>query len=929
MRQHRPAQSTILRGTLVLLLSMAAVSTAIAQGSSTTAGIIGLVTDSTQSALPGVTVTLKNRATGQDRVAVSSENGEYRVIGLEPGEYQVTFELVGFKTSVIGPVTLVVGAQPRVDAVLGVGELSETVVVSGQSALIETTRTSISHAVEKRELETIPLNSRNPVELALLTPNTVPSVSRRDNGIYINVSGGRAREPVLNLDGLDNIDDSNSQQRVLFSREAIREFQVLANNFSAEFGRTQGAVVNVVTKSGGNSVDGSAYVFHRNESLNARNAFEQEKAPFKRWQGGGTIGGPIKVNKLFFFAAAERQDADIPAFSSVTEETARALGIPLSDIGEIPRNFDYTSFLSKVTNQINDVHAVDASYFYSFAEQLRYSTVGGLNTLRRAGSKHSTDSFYTASWRTVGKSLFHEMRGSFSPRNFEFWFNDTKPEFWGEDNPELFSEPTVNVSGAANFGQSAGNHFEQDKIYLIDSVSWYKNNHDIKFGVDFLWGGNYRFLGGSRGGSYSFASTAAFNTGVYTQFTQSFGNSTVTPQHNHFSFFAQDSYRPASRLTLNLGLRYDIETLPEFFDPEETPVSSSDLNNVAPRFGAAFDVSGDGDTVIRGGAGMFYTRRFINQVANLLTGSPNRGSFSYVFRPTDPGAPRYPNRLETQPTGAFATANLTATYGIPAPWSLQANLAAERRLTGSMVASVEYNVNRSTTMASARDTNPINPATRTRPNPSYGRIVIYDSSGRSTYQAVSFAVRRQVVSGFAFQTFYTLGFDKNDTQDFSDLPTDQSDRSVDWGDSTDDVRHRWVISGTYLVRTLGDRVWQKILSGMQLSGAGTYRSPFPVDPVTGIDNNGDGVVNDRALGLPRNSFRAYDYLAFDVRLAKLIQAGGSRFELLAEVFNLLNRTNYDSVNGTYGVGLAPNSSFRAPTSAYDPRQIQFGVKVLF
>lgn len=263
------------------------------------------------------------------------------------------------------------------------------------------------------------------------------------------------------------------------------------------------------------------------------------------------------------------------------------------------------------------------------------------------------------------------------------------------------------------------------------------------------------------------------------------------------------------------------------------------------------------------------------------------------------------------------------------PWSFQSNAAVEQRLTGSLVAAVEYNLNRSTNMASAQDTNPIDPVTRVRPNRDYGRIVIYDSAGRSTYQAISFMVRRQVATGFTFQTFYTLGFDKNDTQDFSELPTVQTDRLVDWGWSEDDVRHRWVASGTYLVPHLGDAGWQKVLSGFQLSGAATYRSPFPVDPQASTDVNRDGVVNDRAPGFARNSFRAFNYMSTDFRITRLVNVRGARLELVGEMFNVFNRVNYDSVNSSFGLGPEPRATFGTPVSAYDPRQIQFGVKVSF
>src|SRR5687768_15337774 len=213
MQQRLPATYTF--PWLLLFLTVLVTTPSFGQVSSTTSGLTGVVSDTTTGVLPGVSVSLKNLGTGQARTASTSEGGEYRFVGVDPGDYEVTFELSGFKTVVIAPVTLVVGTQPRLDAALELGTLNETVTVSGQSALIETSNTSISHTIDRRELETIPLNSRNPVELTLLTPNTVPSVSRRDNGIYINVSGGRAREPVLNLDGLDNIDDSNSQQRAL------------------------------------------------------------------------------------------------------------------------------------------------------------------------------------------------------------------------------------------------------------------------------------------------------------------------------------------------------------------------------------------------------------------------------------------------------------------------------------------------------------------------------------------------------------------------------------------------------------------------------------------------------------------------------------------------------------------------------------------
>ena len=287
--------------------------------------IDGTVADESGGLLPGVTVVVRNIDTGLAREVITDSDGRYVVPGLPPGAYEVRAELAGFQPARQTNVTAQVGQTTSVHLALKVGSISEQVTVVGEAALIETTKTDFSSVVNSHQIDNLPINGRSYLEFATLTPGVVLNQSTAINGIGANVAGARSRNGSVLVDGFNNLDDGFTSPRLIYSQEAIQEFQVLTLGFSAEFGRATGGIVNAITKSGTNNFEGRAFTFFRDKALNARNAFEQgEKAGFRRWQTGGTMGGPIRQDKLFYFGSFERQDFSAPTVVTIDPATARA-----------------------------------------------------------------------------------------------------------------------------------------------------------------------------------------------------------------------------------------------------------------------------------------------------------------------------------------------------------------------------------------------------------------------------------------------------------------------------------------------------------------------------------------------------------------------------------------------------------------------------
>jgi outer membrane receptor for ferrienterochelin and colicin len=872
----------------------------------------GTVQDDSGAVLPGVTVTVRNSDTGLERVIVTEQDGHFVVPGLPPGNYQVKAELQGFQPAEQSGLALHVGQTTSVSLVLRVGNLSENITVLAAAPLVEVSKTDFSSVVNSNQIDNLPINGRNFLDFATLTPGVVLNQSTAINGIGANVAGARSRNGSVLVDGFNNLDDGFTSPRLIYSQEAIQEFQVLTLGFSAEFGRATGGIVNAVTKSGTNRLEGRLFNFFRDKSLNARNAFEQGgKAGFRRWQWGGTIGGPIKKDKLFFFGSFERQDFTAPTVVTISQPTASILGLAATELGAQQKRDDYSTFLGKISQNRSNSNMMEYTVAHSRFVRANLTGVGGLATPSSGTGTRAKDWLLAGKWTHVfgNGRMVNELRGSYNPRAF---FVDPQGE-----------GPRVSVSGVATWGRATNSPNEQhtQQGQFIDHLSYTVGKHDMKVGVDFYPVSYKIFFPGGVYGSYAFSSLANFQTGNYTSYSQTFGEDTFLLPHAFYAGFAQDSFRVLDHLTLNLGLRYEYEAQPKW-NGIQYP---SDKNNFGPRAGFAWDISGNSRAVFRAETGLFYDKNFGNIPLNTFRGLDGvTRAYTFLGR-TAAGAPQYPAVLTTEPdAAALGSSNVRVMIEDPSiPQAWQTNLALDFAVSGNTAATVSYLRNDQTrqyvniTRNRLQNINGV----RQRPDPTHGTISVYEPSGVSLYNGVSVELRRRLTNGLAMNGSYTYGNAKADSNDFGSGYVDENHREWEYGPTPDDVRHNIVLNGTYAVPH----------TNLNVGGIYRFNTGRPYSASAGADINGDGVNNDRALGFEDkpNSFRMGSMHRTDLRLAYRLKASTRTVELIGEVFNIFNQTFFTSVNTTWGSTTTAQATFGRPLTAADPRVVQLGVRYLF
>jgi hypothetical protein len=619
--------------------------TALAQ--TTTASITGRVVDGQGNVVPGATVTATDKGTGIPRSVQTNADGDFVITALSPGRYSVSVEAKTFSKALVEEIELNVGARQTLNFELKPGDISETVTVTGEVPLIETTRSDLDQAITPKEIENLPLLNRTFAGLSVIAPearpvgNFDPTKTRVGN---IAFSGGDGRQVNVNVDGGDNKDNVVGSLLQNFSYESIQEFQVLQHKWTADQGRSVGGVVNVITKSGTNSLRGSAFYNFRNEKLRALDFFDKqarltnpsfEKPFFERQEFGGSFGGPIIKEKTFYFFALERfrERQNVAVFPGVVADLQAIPGnefVPL-----IPQPYDDTLLTAKLDHRFNDAHNMFVRYSYQGSDSpndqvgnpARTDLSGGNSTINRLHS-------FVGNWtyNVSSKSL----------NTFIFHFQDFKNEIL--PNAEGL---TLNFPGGITIGQNANTPQAtlERKYQFRDDFSLIAGNHTMKFGVNYIHtklDGYFYF--GTRGYSLTFNRTPTqiralplgFATpGLLQSLTYSDGASSHLQTIDQLAFYVQDDWKVTPNLTLNLGLRWDanIGNLPRQ-DQNRTILLLSQLNHplaraltqdqeklrrttpswteFQPRLGFAWDPWGQSKTVIRGGYGIFYDQIFQN-----------------------------------------------------------------------------------------------------------------------------------------------------------------------------------------------------------------------------------------------------------------------------------------------------------------------------
>ena len=1027
-------------------------------GAQTKGGNIeGYVFDPTRAVVPGATVTATDQERDVERKTVTSPLGKYVLGHLMPGLYRLRFEARGFLPYVAENFEVRVGETAAFSPELTLGTATRSIVVSAvaERPAIDTHQTAQADYIDSVRIENLPINRRDYLDLALLTPGVVSTndmVDDRDGRIVVTpqsglgIGGGSGRSNVFMLDGLNNVFDTGTVRSTI-TQAAVQEFQVNRNSFSAELGGAPGGAINIVTKGGTSQLHGSLFGLLRNRHFQARNFFDPEKSAYTRGQSGASIGGPLGREGTFFYGAYERLDRHESVFVPLLRDdtflyemtpSQQGLMAGLGETGLIPAPL-LGQFAAALTPG-NYPHVVSLfernSGVFPFGEE-RQQFLGRLD--HTVGDGHTL--FTRVNWtgsdseNTQFGSLVSYSRGRNSHTNdFGLALGDTLLI-----SPELASEtllgvnyhdfgvyptdrygPAIDINGFGLFGR--------DLILparIVERAGQVRQNftrtsgpHTYKFGVDVgasrfsvrsetFFGGRFQFgeaiplsfmIDNAVGGGTAqllqgaltlfgqpqlaaavnepISSLQAYALGLPLVYQQGFGKPFWIGWKTFYNFFAEASWRLRPNLQLTLGGRYELEAKTQF---------PTDKKNVAPRLGFAW--SPDPRMVVRGGFGIYYARieGHITYIRDLLG---EQGQILQVFIPLTglPGinsaltgdrltsAEIYQTALQR---GILGTRSITAQDlaihgiepgpGLPLrvqfdvaddtvnPYSQQASLEIQREVADGYTVSLGYNFNRGVHIIRPLDTNLYQAGTNElgRPivgfhNPLVLQNNIYGSWANSSYHAMIAQFRKRFFDGFTLSAHYTWSkaMDENTDYNSSFQPHLQWDAKSEWALSSFHRKHNLV------AYTVVDLPWRSgtgrgfghaLIRDFTVSAIMSARSGAPFNLNSGFDTVGDR-HNDthRPWGVGRNTGIGPGFFSVDLRLNREIPLTENwTLGLIAEAFNLLNRTSFKHINSTVGdvtIDELPSRlvGHRGPvtepfsfTSAFDPRQFQLSMRLNF
>ncbi|MEO7273414.1 MAG: TonB-dependent receptor [Vicinamibacterales bacterium] len=956
-----------LRMVAMLVALAAGVGTAEAQN----AQITGTLKDQSGAVLPGVTVTAKNEATGFMRTATSEPSGSYRLPSLTPGVYKITVELPGFSSETRPDVVLVIDQTAIIDFTLKPASVAETVTVAGEAPIVDVTKSDVSTAVSSDQIQHLPVASRRWIDLAMLTPGTSQDNIRgffyRGN---VNVGGGaREYSNGFVVDGVNNTWAEMGEPRQNFAMDAIQEFKVSTSNYKAEYGLATGGLLTVVTKSGTNQLHGSGLLFFRDDSITAKEYFQTKKPDYNRYQYGGTVGGPIVKDRTHAFFAYEG-----------TKEkqflTVNAAGLWPAYEGTFESKQDRWTYNAKVDHQLS----ANQNVFVRWGAEDEYRpiiTTGGRTTPSASfdfGVPRES-AVLSHTWVLNNRSL-NDFRFQYAYSKYQ-----VAPPYshgdWAAGDFEarlpyctpVYSFPSILLGGCGN-AQMGPEHRYQIKDDFSHLVQGLGGTHQWKVGFDFSY---IPFEGDGTGsplGSWSFSADRPYNAADPTTFPTQYTNSLPTYANiptSTMAAYVQDDWRVRSDLTLNLGLRYDLqkgsfnENVPELLgkiqdklgrngtfpvDPSVIPQPNSgrgDFNNFGPRIGLAWAPGRSGYTNIHTAFGMFYDNMRTLQNFGELTWPQAQ---QIIIR-----NPNFADPLNGQSRSAFlstAPPNISVMSNDTVnPYAHQFNLGIDRMLTRAIAASVDFSV---VDRYSDRDTVDLNLPDRVsgvRPYPQFGRVSFWQATSDNTYRALLVKVEKRMTSHYQFLTSYTMSWAKDDA--FTSALADVYGFSKLERYGTADRRHRLVVSG--IVQLPGQT---------QVSAIADFRSSLPFSPTSGLDLNADGYTGDlpagvlpgsgcRSLNLDAiNAFRSGRNLTaastvdcpgfanVDLRASKFFKLGNGRVEFVAQLFNIFDRANFSVPNNSITSGNDPSgrSLFGESTSLLaninaPSRQAEFAIRYQF
>jgi outer membrane receptor protein involved in Fe transport len=868
------------------VLVLLACASAVAQ--QTTGTVTGRVVDPQGAAIPGATVTAKSPTTGFTRTETSDAEGVYRLAALPVGMYEVTAELQGFATVSKKDVEVNVAQIVAIDFQMKVAALAETVNVTGATPLIETTSSAVGGLVDVKRIESIPLNGRQFANLAATIPgvglafHTDPTKSTQYSP---QINGGNGRNINYQIDGGDNNDDTVGGLLQLFPLEAIEQYNFQTQRFKAEYGRSNGGVMNIVTKSGTNTPSGSVFEFFRDKKLNSEAESERlggtGKQDYRRNQFGGSFGGPLVKDKAHFFAALERTQQN-------TTQVVDTSGLFPDKDGVFAVPYRENLFTAKVTANVNAAQYLSVRYGfnnnsapYGAARNSTFDNWGdSLNKFNSINLNHN--------WVMGGSKL----------NEFIFQYADFSNTIASRSsNPNETFPNGVTIGANGNTPQTT----EQRKFQFRDDFSWHVTGkgglgHDFKVGASFINEPHLFITFNTGKGAVFYTHVDNTLNGPISAVTISDGDAAANIPTKQFATYIQDDWRVSDRLTLNFGLRYDItdglSNLDESKNPNYVLVRNAaiagkfnnlappvrdvmnhfasdpriDKNNIQPRIGAVLDTRGDGKDIVRAGWGIYTDFGYTNSNVLFAAADSSGSGFGNTFN-VGPVAAGIRNPDGTffrvgQPLNNIASQNQAVVvpgqyplFGqwvdplLQQPYQIQTNAGWSHELSSNTVISADFVYSLGRDLNTRPRVNQRIPGSLSNPriisnaigtalNPNTNGNRPATSVGKSEYEALIIGLRRRLSKGVDFTVGYSLArslsnvgtaVDQLNTANIQD-PNNPYDAPVQFGPTTDtDARHRINFSASF-----------ELPGGFRLAPLYLWRSALPVATVDGRDLNLDG-----------------------------------------------------------------------------------------
>jgi outer membrane receptor for ferrienterochelin and colicin len=988
--------------------------------------IQGTVFDQTQAVIPGATIVITSKGTGEKRTGATNEVGNYRFDLLSAGAYTVKVSKEGFSAVVVN-VELLVGQTATANVTLTTGQTTEVIEVTAAAPLMDVVKSGVSQNITPTEVQELPMTGRDVANLAYLAPGVKAADSydpTKNRYAILSVNGAGGRNVNVTVNGIDNKDNTVGGPVMQLPLEAVQEFQISTQRFSAENGRSEGAAINMITKQGSNTYHGSVFGFFRDTALDTdqkvpdgTGGFTLAHPDYSRQQFGGSFGGPLKKDKVFVFFAIERERENQGLAESGTSYTelslAKSAGLAAQPAAVIPRPFYETRYNGRLDWAINDKN----NAYLSYSSQ-------GNNSLndQSDGTGDLTNGNYTTNQMQVANLTVNSVLGNSSVNQLTMGY-----QYWNNVIASNISAPLVTFP-SASFGTNTNvpQQSFQRKWQFRDDISKTIGKHTLKAGVDYIWNP-------VEGGFFEYSSTLEIDfvddpstiLSNHTAYPQGFatpgavGSMSIANGNPYFlvatkqlGLYLQDDWKVTPHLTLNLGLRYDkdfnliggsdvkssrtYQELVALNSPISNPYVSKlpqdDNLDFSPRVGFAYDITGKGKQVLRGGFGLYYGNVFQN-IPLFMEQMSNTTVFQTVLSlssPTDivtgtgialgnwrygvdhsPVIPPPSTSLAPGSVGRLMDPNyrnpVTEEFNIGYSWSPNINSVLEAEYTHvlSLHENKTMNVDQKVPVNGVCCTRPLDPAFANSTLPELASVRDEQSIGRSHYDGFNFSYRQRMTHHFSLNANYTLAWAYSYSAgggSFRNYPILSTNpfASYDWGPSPNDERHHVTLSGIIDLRKgfqlspimqFGSaRPYGIINSSNTLNtGGGTYNYPVVVptsNPTnyfayagnnTGAQNcfyGLNGVAQSCTIA-PYDPLRGDPFFQLDLRLAKNFKLGDRMtLQLVAQAFNLTNRANYgNDFNGN----IASQSTFGHPSGFINPsgttipRSLwsEFGVRFTF